>query len=163
MAGHDETSRALPSDQEIRQAVQIYLQKAYEGATPSPAAHRLIPPETFVPEEWLMNDSIERDPPNAPWAAVRSFVLRLGNLLYPHMKMRISRPPNHSVYLFSVDSHDAFLSAPAGSPDFEPLEALKKANGAVAAAILQAWEASGLMTERAFLRLKISQAAKKQG
>ncbi len=162
MAAVEETSRKLPSDQEIRLAVELYLQKAYEGATPPAATQNLIPPESFVPEEWLMSDNIERDPPNAPWAAVRSFVLRLGNLLYPHMKMRISRPPNHSVYLFSVDSHDAFLSAPAGSPDFEPLEALKRANSSVAATILQAWEAAGLMTERAFMRLKISQATKKQ-
>ena len=106
-----------------------------------------------------MSSSFERDPSHAPLPAVRSFALRLGNSLYPHMKLRISRPPNAEIYLFSVDAHDVFLLVPPESPDYQPLQELKKHNAVVASAIHAAWDEAGLPTERNYLRQRI-QAAK---
>ena len=107
-----------------------------------------------------MSPFIERDPPDAPLEGVRSFALRLGNEKYPHMKLRLSRPPRENVFLFSVDCHDTFLSAPVGSPDYDVLEGLKRHNAIVAEAIRLAWEQSRLPTERVYLRRKITQAKK---
>lgn len=152
----------LPTADEIRRAVALYLELAYRGESPA-SAGRLIPPERFEPNQWLMSDLAERDPANAPLANVRSFALRFGNWQYPHMKLRLSRPPNDNVFVFSVDAHDAFLDAPAGSPDRGPLEELKRNNAAIAATVLAAWDAAGLLTERNYLRQKIRQARDEHG
>jgi hypothetical protein len=99
-----------------------------------------------------------RDAADAPVDGVRSFSLRLGNANYPHMKLRLSRPPKDNVFLFSVDAHDAFLHAPPGSADYGALEELKRRNSQMAAAITALWDENGLPTERNYLRLKIDQA-----
>jgi hypothetical protein len=157
MGEHPQQPEPLPSAEQIRQAVGCFLGFAYGPDVP-PGVRKLLPPEQFEPAEWLMTGPAERDPADAPAGAVRSFVLRLGNTQYPHMKLRISRPPRDNVFLFSVDSHDAFLRAPAGSSDFLALEALKAHNARLASQITAAWDAHGLPTERNYLRQKIEQA-----
>lgn len=147
----------LPTAEQIRRAVSSYIQHAYDGQ-PTETARRLIPPEGFDPKEWLMAELVERDPANAPLANVRSFALRLGNMIYPHMKLRLSRPPHDSVFIFSVDSHDAFLSAPPDSRDYAALEEMKRYNAVIVAAVTAAWDAAGLLTERNYLRQKIQEA-----
>ncbi len=149
----------LPSGRTIRRAIELYLRYAYSVSLPASVAER-VPPADFDPKQWLMGPQVERDPPNAPLEGVRSFALRLGNEKYPHMKLRLSRPPRDENFLFSVDCHDTFLSAPAGSADYDVLEGLKRHNAIVAESIRLAWEQSHLPTERVFLRRKITQAKK---
>ena len=153
----DELPIQLPDAGQIRLAVELFLRRAYAGEVP-PQAQRLIPTEDFDPAAWLMADPVERDPADAPLEQVRSFVLRLGNEFYPHMKLRISRPPRSREFVFSVDSHDVFLRAPAGSPDYDMLENLKRQNAALAELITASWEAQSLPTERSYLRGKLQQA-----
>ena len=62
--------------------------------------------------------------------------------------------------VLSVDSHDAFLQAPPGSPDGEALESLKRENARIAAAIHAAWDDAELPTERNYLRQKIRDATR---
>lgn len=147
----------LPPPAQIDRAVELYLDRAYGGRTPT-AAERFRRPKGLDPAAWLMSGAAERDPPEAPLGDVRSFALRIGNARYPHMKLRLSRPPNETAFVFSVDCHDAFLRAPPGSADHEALEDLKRHNAAVAAAVLSAWDAAGLLTERNYLRRRIQQA-----
>jgi len=147
----------LPSPEQIRQAVELYLQHAYSGQAPA-AAERFLPPADFDPREWLMGDVAERAPDGATLEAVRSFALRIGNTMYPHMKLRICRPPKDSTFLFTVDSHDAVLRAAPGTPDYEPLQELKRHNAAVADAVVRAWEDADLPTERRYLRSRIRRA-----
>jgi len=144
----------LPSEDQIRQAVELYLRHAYPSGPPEAIAER-IPPEHFDPAEWLMGESVERDPPDAPLAGVRSFVLRLGNVEYPNMKLRLSRPPSEQVFLFTVDCHDACLSAPPGSPDHDALEAMRAHNASLASMISASLDGAGLPTDRNYLRGKI--------
>jgi hypothetical protein len=153
----DEQPIQLPATGQIRLAVELYLRRAY-AAEPPDQARRMVPPEDFDPATWLMTDPVQRDPADAPLEQVRSFVLRLGNDFYPHMKLRISRPPRSRDFVFSVDSHDVFLRAPAGSPDYDLLENLKKQNAALAEQITASWEAQSLPTERSYLRGKLQQA-----
>jgi len=146
----------LPSCQEIRRAIELYLDGAYGSERPAAAA-RFLPPPRFDPATWLMSAFIERDPPSAPFQNVRSFALRIGNRRYPHMKLRLSRPPQEPVYVFSVDCHDGMFKAPPGSADAEALEDLRRRNADIAADIHAAWEKEGLPTERSYLRRKIDE------
>ena len=155
-----EAKNSLPSAEQISKAVRIYLEVAYGGQCP-PSIQRIVPPESFEPAQWLMKGGAERDPADAPLEGVRSFTLRLGNANYPHMKLRLSRPPKDNVFLFSVDAHDAFLHAPAGWSDREALEELKRQNSRMVSEITAMWDANGLPTERNYLRLKIDQARQK--
>ena len=141
----------------LRRAIEIYLGKAYDADPPRVVLDRLPPPPAR-PEEYLMSRSVERSPAADRPEGVRSFAIRLGNAAYPHMKLRLSRAPGDRTYLFSVDSHDAFLDTPAGSPERQALERLKCHNAEVSAAICAAWDRAGVPTERAYLRQKIRQA-----
>jgi hypothetical protein len=147
----------LPSSGQIRQAIGLYLDLAFGRPVP-PAALRFLPPESFNVPDWLMSDLVERDPASAGLAGVRSFALRIGNAMYPHMKLRLSRPPNDAIYLFSVDSHDGFLCVSPDSPDCKPLEQLKAYNAEVCSKIMKAWSEHHLPTERDYLRAKIREA-----
>ena len=152
----------LPSPEEIHLAIRSYLRYAYD-APPPESVRSLLPDEgDFDPAEWLMGGQIERDPPDAPLEGVRSAVFPLGNRFYPHMKLRLSKPPRHQSFLFSVDCHDAFLHAPSGSFDNAALERLKAQNARIANAILSEWDRGALPTERNYLRLKIQQAKRKE-
>ncbi len=144
----------FPAKEQLRQAIDLYLERAYPEGPPPEMLERFAVPEGIPLEEWLMREQIERSP-DGELDAVRSFALRLGNYQYPHMKLRLSRPPKDGVFLFSVDAHDACLKAPPGSPDAGPLEQLKRSNAEIAAAILAAWDAADLPTERWYLREKI--------
>jgi hypothetical protein len=147
----------LPAGRSIRRAVCLYLRYAYSSNPPSELLE-FVPPTGFEPEQWLMSRFIERDPPDAPLQGVRSFAMRLGNEKYPHMKLRLSRPPRDETFIFSVDCHDTFLFAPMDSPEYQTLEDLKRHNAIVAEAIRLAWEQARLPTERSYLRRKIQQA-----
>lgn len=157
MSARQHKAIRLPAGRTILRAVRLYLRYAYSADLPAAVAER-VPPDDFEPRDWLMGPHVDRDPPSAPLEGVRSFAMRLGNDKYPHMKLRLSRPPCEEGFLFTVDCHDTFLSAPIGSPDYEPLEALKRHNAFVAEAIRLAWEEVHLRTERVYLRHKIAQA-----
>lgn len=156
-----EAKNSLPTALQISQAVRIYLEVAYGSQCP-PSIQRLIPPDSCDPAQWLMGGAAERDPADAPLDGVRSFSLRLGNASYPHMKLRLSRPPKDNMFLFSVDAHDAFLHAPPGSADRGALEDLKRLNSQMVATITAMWDEKCLPTERNYLRLKIDQARQKK-
>lgn len=146
----------LPETADVLTAITLYLKEAYGRTVPTHIL-ALLPAADCDVADWLMSDVVERDPANAPLSVVRSFALRLGNSQYPHMKLRLSRPPRDKVFLFSIDSHDAFLRALPESPDYEPLEQLKRHNASVAADITAAWNKAGLPTHANYLRQKIGQ------
>jgi hypothetical protein len=149
---------SMPDAGQIRLAIKIFLRHAYSEGQVPPRIAALLPEGDFDPARYLMSDRVERTPPDAPLERVRSFALRLGNALYPHMKLRLSRPPNADTLVLSVDSHDAFLSAPPDSPDYEELERLKRRNSAIASAVAAEWDQAHLPTEKDYLRMKIRQA-----
>ncbi len=148
---------SLPTTEQIRQAIDLYLAEAYACEIPPVVRDRLAD-EGIAPGDYLMSELVERTPNTVELSAVRTFAIRLGNSQYPNMKLRISRLPRRQAYLFIVDAHDEILNAPVGSPDHEPLEALKHHNAAVVQAICAAWDKAGLPTEKNFLREIIKQA-----
>ena len=149
-------SLLLPTAREISQAIDIFLQLAYDGRPTQPAERFRIPPDCDA-TAWLMDGPADRSPDNAPLEQVRSFTLRIGNNRYPHMKLKLSRPPNDAVFVFTVDAHDGMLRASPGTADYDVLEELKRHNAQVARAITDAWEQARLLTEHSYLRRKIHQ------
>lgn len=148
----------LPPPAHFHRAISIYLDYAYEGSVPESLKDILPSRGEFDVAEWIMGEMVERDPSGAPLEIVRSAAFRFGNSLYPNMKFRISRPPNDTSFIFSVDCHDAILSARRDTADYAMLEELKAHNAKIADAILAEWDKSGLPTERNYLRRKIRQA-----
>jgi hypothetical protein len=147
---------------DLRRAVRLFIENAY-GDRPPASALRYIPPEgDFDIAGWLMSDLTERVPGGAPFEAVQAFSLRIGCRTYRHMKLKISRPGSLPSFVFLADSHDSFLVAEPGSPDWEGLQALKRGNAEVASRITEAWDREGILTERSFLREKIRQAREKR-
>jgi hypothetical protein len=152
----------LPSSEEIHRAVEIYLRHAYGGEPPEHVSDLLPPEGAFSPKDWIFQEMAEREPETDNLSELKTVAFRLGNALYPNMKLRLSRPPQDPVFLFSVDSHDAMLLAPEGSPDHKMLEELKTHNAKVAEAIHAEWDHADLPTERTYLRKKIRQARDEQ-
>ena len=153
-----ENPPSLPSRHDLQRAIDLYLQVVYDGGTPGPNAQRYMPLGDWEVREYLGSDQVERTPPDADVQRARSFAIRLGNPVYPNMKLRLSRPPREEVLLFSVDAHDAMLQAPPGSPDFAALEELKQLNADLATRVTDAWEAAGLPTEKSHLRDALNKA-----
>ena len=148
---------SLPSAEQIRKAIDIYLAEAYDSRIPERVTG-LLPDDKFDPPGFLMSDRVERGEGEKTLSQVRSFALRLGNSIYPNMKLRISRPPRPGIYVFTVDSHDALLHAPEGSGDEKGLADLKRHNAQLAGAIESAWGAASLPTEKSLLREGIRRA-----
>lgn len=146
------------SAEQIHFAISIFLRHAYPGGVPSESAAALLPPEgDFAIEPWLMGTMIERTPLDAGYPEVRTATIRLGNAVYPHMKLRFARAPKSDVFLLSVDSHDAMLEVPTGSPEEAMLEQIKTHNATIGEAIQSEWDQADLPTERNYMRLLIAQ------
>lgn len=160
----------LPPVETLRIAVRIYLEVAYPGGAPAPVTGRLpawliesgAPGASREVAAWLSSDAVERDPPRSLPSEARAMGLRLGNTAYPHMKLRMSRPPRREELVFSVDSHDGFLTARAES-DAGPLEELKRHNAQVAREIHARWGKAGIPTEAAWLRARVTEAQQRGG
>ncbi|MFG0284322.1 MAG: hypothetical protein ACF8R7_07855 [Phycisphaerales bacterium JB039] len=147
---------SLPSADVVQRAIAIYLDAAYPSPAPAEVTARL-PEAPIDVARWLGGDAVEREPPGAGLAEARSFAVRLGNSVYPHMKLRMARPPRHDGLVFSVDAHDQFLAARAEA-EAGPLEQMKRHNAEIARVIHEHWERAGVPTERSYLRAKVAQA-----
>ena len=146
---------------QIHLAIDLFCRQAYPQGTPAHVADKFVIAGGCDVSRWLMSDVAEREPADTPISEVRSFALRIGNQVYPNMKLRLTRPGNQDVLLFSVDAHDEFLLASPGSPDYEALEELKKANAEIVSAIETAWADEGILTEKVYLRQAIEDARKR--
>ena len=159
MTQNKEFSGKLES-RDLYRAVSIYLTHAYGSteALPEQIVNLLPKNPDFDPKEWIMGEMVERNPAKAPYDEVTTASFRLGNTFYPNMKLRLAKPPREDFFLISVDSHDAILQAPEGTPDHAMLEELKAHNAKLASAIQAEWDEMGLPTERNYMRYKIQTA-----
>lgn len=149
------------SAQMLQLAIDLYLQNAYT-TTPIPTAVqervkpiRALPPDAPVPENLLEHET----------AVSRSgYALRLGQPLYPHMKLIIedapARPSGDPAvffprFLLRVDAHDRHLHAPPGSPDAAWLASIRTSNKDLTDRIEGAWSDAHLPTFKEFLRLEL--------
>jgi hypothetical protein len=138
----------------LQRAIDLYLSNAYPGGAVPPAAVprveavRAVDPAAPVPENLL-----ERDIANS----LPSYALRLGQPMYPHMKIVVEPAPGGAAsgYLLRVDAHDRHLHAPANSPDAAWLASVRSSNKELSERIEAAWATAGLPTFKEYLRQQL--------
>ena len=85
-------------------------------------------------------------------AGPERYALRLGNGIYPHMKMLIGPTPGGDGFLFRADTHDRHVKIPPESPEYGAMCEMLARNHAIGSAIEAAWDAAGLPTFKQYLR-----------
>jgi hypothetical protein len=143
---------------DVLRAIEIYLREAYPGGAPAGAAQKLDAVRAMpgdVPDTFF-------EP--APGLAGNAMALRLGQPVYPHMKLVVEfcgTGACASGAMFRVDTHDKHLHAAPGSPDEAWLQQLRTSNKAVTEKIESAWMAAGIPTFKAFLRRQLEERKRK--
>ena len=139
----------------FKNAVSIYVRQAYDTAPPPPAVQERLDKisgladDQNVPLDWLEKAQCD--------SGRSTYSLRLGQPIYPHMKLVLEESPGGGQPLFRADAHDNMLHAPPGSRDEAPLAALRAANKELADRIEAAWVAAGLPTFKEYLRAQLAQ------
>ncbi len=139
----------------LQQAIDLYLQNAYpSGNVPVPAQGRAQPIRALSPSENVPEGMLEKE----TGASMFGYALRLGQPLYPHMKLIVepARPAPSTMLLLRVDAHDRHLHAAAGSPDEAWLTSIRASNKELGERIEAAWSKNGLPTFKDFLRSQLA-------
>ena len=143
-----------PEPQRVKQAIDIYLSKAYDG--PPPVNVRSL---LRVMESW--GGEFYECPIFAPDQArpPTKYTARLGNRQYPHMKLVLQLAPDEGTWLFRADSHDRHCCPPATSPEYNDFCGLIEQNQRTAERIEAAWSAAGIPTFKAYLKEDLARRA----
>ena len=143
----------------LRQAVAIYMKLAYGSSEPPEVVRRRL--------EWddgLDADALLGKPPferagKSKTTGTAIYALRLGNSVYPHMKLQIQPWANDAGFLLSVNTHDQILSIEPNSEDMPAFRALQVQNQRFKEVIEQAWDEAGMPTFLRYLRDYIAKRA----
>jgi len=132
-------------------AVRTYMGFAYESAeVPEIVRNRLVWPNTDSVSKLLECPQFERGNVSVTKSPV--FALRLGNSLYPHMKLQLQPWPTSVGYMLSVNTHDQIAGLDSAAPDVAAFRVLQLENQRIKEAIEQAWEEQGLPTFLRYLK-----------
>lgn len=137
-----------PSTESIWQAIDIYLKDAYANNPPAAVRDRVEKLKQSPHESFFDSEVLERDNESPP----SRYHLRLGNKLYPHMKLAIERSPDGKTHLFRADTHDRHIRPAPVSRDAAAFEQLMQSNQKLAEQIESDWSAAGLPTFKQYLR-----------
>jgi len=138
-----------PDPAQVWKAIDVYMANAYSSAAPpSPTVRSLI----ALLRAWV--GPLLSAPPFVKGgdAARPRYSLRLGNAVYPHMKLVVEPGPNSGAYLFKADTHDRHVCPPPDSSEFAEFRALMDENQRLSERIETDWSAQGLPTFKAMLR-----------
>jgi hypothetical protein len=145
-----------PSVPQVWSSVEVYLQLAYAGAAPPSAVRdRLASLRATADADFWDSPVFERDDPKSP----TRYLLRLGNKVYPHMKLVIERAPDGRGHLFRADTHDKHIRPGAQSREARAFAELMKMNQQFAEAIEAEWANRGIPTFKQFLRDDLARRA----
>lgn len=137
---------------EVRKALQIYLDLAYGGS----GKHRRMPDLSRAEaggdlQALLAMFQKERVEDIPGYSCVR-YTLRLGNRNYPFMKLMLQEHLLAGEFFFAVDTHDDMDIKP-DFPDYEEWMAVRRFNQELKRKIETQFEAEGLDTSAAIRRL----------
>ena len=146
----------------LQQAIEVYLRLAYPAGVPAEVQARLVRVRDLCADSVVPAEMFEQSVANA----AASLALRLGQPLYPHMKLVVDPCPQGAVtspaatcrgfdFLLRVDAHDQLLHAPPGSPDAAWLASIRQSNKELVEKIEAAWSAAGLPTFKDYLRAQL--------
>ena len=161
----------------LQEAMELYLKAAYpdggpampEGVRKLVSGIRALPKEGKVPLEMLEKEVTD---------SRCGYVLRLGQPMYPFMKLAIDECPavsgegggegsagaaRRGGVLLRVDVHDEHLHAAPGSPDAAWLASVRASNRDLSQKIEAAWAAAGLPTFKEFLRKQLERRKSQKG
>jgi len=130
----------------VWKAIVIYLHLAYGTTIPTAVRGRLQTLRLTSDEEFYASQVFERDTTSDKMS------LRLGNHLYPHMKLIIERSADGSAFLFRADTHDGHCCPAVTSREYQAFRQLMADNQQIAADIETAWTAAGIPTFKEYLR-----------
>jgi hypothetical protein len=143
-----------PTAAQVWQAIETYLSIAYDG------------PPSMVVRSLLSNlrgwsGPILECPAFATTGggSAPRRTLRLGNRLYPHMKLALEASPDGRKYLFKADTHDRHICPARSSPEYDAFQELMKANQELSERIESAWGAQGLPTFKTYLQEDLARRA----
>lgn len=134
-----------PAD--VARAVEIYLQIAYPDSVPLRAHAQQESLQTWQGD--LFECGVLVRDPKSP---TPRYNIRVGNQIYPHMKIAMELPPNGTQFLFRVDTHDHHCCPGPTSPEYAAFTQLMAKNQQFADRIEAAWEAAGIPTFKSFLK-----------
>jgi hypothetical protein len=152
----------------ISTACRHFFDLAYPlGEQTVPEKRRLY--AHLPPGEELADYLVEHPFPSASFqtfsdadGTFRGYAFRLGCADFPHLKLKVHwmQDQNQKLWVFSVDTHDAFsrdrMRPPPDHPDAERWTRLQHANAELKVRIERALEESGLLTFNAVLRQGLS-------
>src|SRR5688500_15069207 len=139
-----------PSPAQVWRAIETYLAVAYGRAAPPAAVRtRLDALRSADEATFYDNASLERDAKEQPAA---KYALRLGNPVYPHMKLVIEPSPDGRSHLFRADTHDQHVRPAPESKEHAMFCQLMDANQKFAQAIDDGWAKAGVPTFKEYLR-----------
>jgi hypothetical protein len=139
----------------LQQAIAIYLRLAYENAPIPPAVQQRAAAIAALPTDAAVSPELLEPMPCGTGAG---YALRLGQPLYPHMKLVVEPSPCSDApgFFFRADAHDRHLHAAPGSPDAAWLASIRASNKALDDKIGAAWADAGLPTFKEFLRQQLA-------
>ena len=137
-----------PDPELVWKAIDVYMVDAYDGHPPPATVRSML----ALLRAWV--GPLLNAPPfvKAGDAKRPKYSLRLGNHVYPHMKLVVEPGPNNGRYLFKADTHDRHVCPPADSPEFPEFRHLMDENQRLSQRIEDDWGAQGLPTFKAMLR-----------
>lgn len=145
-----------PDRDQVQRAIDIYVSLAYENDPPHLVRAQLESLQALPADQFLQSPLFTRDfrvPPTR-------YSLRLGNRVYPHMKLTIEASPDDSKFLFRPDTHDGHVCPPASSPEYPRFRSMMEHNQKLAERIDAGWAAVGIPTFKSYLR---DDLARRQG
>jgi len=147
-----------PNPDQVWKAIDIYMADAYATRPASPTVKSLI----ALLRAWagpLLNAPpfVKAGEANRP-----RYSLRLGNHVYPHMKLVVEPGPTGGQYLFKADTHDRHVCPPQDSPEFSEFRKLMDENQRLSERIETDWAAQGLPTFKSLLRDDLARRQQQQ-
>ena len=138
-----------PHPKEVLKAIDLYLRNAYGGDPPAAVRARQQTLRSASESEFYNLPVMEREPAGPdPWR----YRVRLGNQVYPHMKMVIERAPDGEHHLFRADTHDSHCCPDPQSREYGVYCQLMDQNQKIARKIESAWAEEHVPTFKTFLK-----------
>jgi hypothetical protein len=137
----------LPEPMLVHKAIDIYLANAYTGALPLTARSMLNLIKTWAGEFYASPAFAKTGDRSA-----QRLTVRLGNSVYPHMKLALEPAPDGESYIFKADSHDRHLCPAQSDPDYGAFMELREKNQKIVDKIEQAWADAGVPTFKTYLQ-----------
>jgi len=147
----------------LAQAIGIYLQRAYpDGPAPEVVRGRAEIPPGLRGAALFADERYERVPPKTAVEQATRFNLRLGNAMYPNMKLGVDRVGGSAEFVLVVDTHDKLFASVIQESEREKYRALLDHNRRLQEEIQRAWSAAGLPTFELYLRAQMAGLARGQ-